>query len=73
MQFQYPLMGGIGIVAVFVAMFASQQMMVSPDENDIIETSDKSNTISQKQDLFANTDQIREEIQVTNGAKHLDS
>lgn len=69
-QYQYPILGGIGVVAVLVAMFAAEQMIASPIESGIIETVDKSSTLEQKQ-IRENTDKNNEKIQITNGEKHL--
>ena len=72
MQYQYPIIGGIGVIVVLVAMFAAQQMTVSHTENDIIKTVDKSPTlIKQEQILLDNPDEIKGKIQVTNGVRHL--
>ena len=64
MQFQYPLMGGIGVVAVFVAMFSGEMMIDSPTENTLIQPVDITST-------FEFPDQIKDKIHVTNGIKHL--
>jgi len=71
-QYQYPIIGGIGVIVVLVAMFAAQQMTASHTENDIIKTVDKASAlIKQEQILLDNPDEIKDKIQVTNGVKHL--
>ena len=57
-------MGGIGVVAVFVAMFSGEMMIDSPTENTLIQPVDITSTLE-----FP--DQIKDKIQVTNGIKHL--
>jgi len=57
-------MGGIGVVAVFVAIFSGEMMIDSPTETTLIQPVDITSTLE-----FP--DQIKDKIQVTNGVKHL--
>lgn len=69
MQLQYPILGGVGIVVVLLAMFLAQPMVVPIQEQDVIENSQKS--LDLKKQTLSQINQQEYEIQVTDGLKHL--
>ena len=70
MKHQYQILGGVGITIVLVVFFASQQMISSPTENEIVEKIDEQSQTIQEQTVSNNPNK-EDEIQVTNGIKHI--
>jgi len=75
MRYQYPILGGLGIVAVLVIMYAAEVMTIPqlPTQNDSIENTsvESSDMISQEQTITQIQDETKVKIQVTDGIKHI--
>lgn len=71
MNYQYPILGGIGITLVLLVFFVSQEMMSSSTENEIVEKIDEQSQVIAEQTTSNNPDQLEDKIQITNGIKHI--
>lgn len=66
MRYQYPILGGIGIVAVLVIMYAAEEMTIPQlTQNDSTKNADI------EQPSMTSQEQGLSQIQVTNGIKHI--
>lgn len=70
MYYKYPVLGGIGLVAVLVIVYAAGQMTV-PEENSSSENSNESSLTTTQEQIQSQKEPTEAKIQITNGVKHL--